>query len=85
MPEAKNRKLLIARGMSTVFASFNGLPVSVDSAAANSSSFSSISPAILFRRLERSSAPQVDHFGKAPSAARTAFNTSAASDSGMRA
>ena len=65
-----------ARGMSTAFENLIGLPVSVVSARANSSSFDSMRSAILFRILKRSSPDVVDQDFFANVAASTANFTS---------
>jgi hypothetical protein len=62
---AKNLKLADALGMSTRLLNHKGLPLSVVSAIARASLFSSISSAILFRTRKRSSAGVTDQDGKA--------------------
>src|SRR5207253_9729606 len=73
---AKKRKLLAARGMSSVRASDRGLPVSIDSARASFSRSRSVKSAMHRRIFDRSAADLRDHSGKAFSAAATASSTS---------
>src|SRR2546422_2959610 len=79
MAVAKNRKLLAARGMSSVRASEIGLPVSIDSARASFSRSRSIKSATRKRIFERSAAGFFDQSENAFSAAATARSTSCAS------
>src|SRR5690606_19608350 len=72
MHDAKNLKLADALGISTDLLNQSGLPLSVVSANASSSRFSSIISAILFKILNRLLTGVRDHAGYAFSAAFTA-------------
>src|SRR5207248_5609296 len=76
---AKKRKLLAARGMSSVRASESGLPVSIDSALASFSRSRSIKSPMRRRIRDRSAANVRDQSANALSAAATARSTSRSS------
>ena len=79
MPVAKNLKLDEARGISTFLQSHNGLPLSIHSAIAKASKFSSINVAMRFKIVNLSSALVTLHIGNAACAAATANCTSVSS------
>ena len=70
--------------MSTCAAKCRGFPLSLLSAATNSSILFSIPSEIFTRILLRSSSDILDHIGKAFSAAFTANSTSSESESGIK-
>ena len=83
MAVAKNFKLETALGISTCDERLKGLPLSNDSAAANSSNLDSIKSATFIKISPLCSFGISDHKGKADSAAFTAFSTSSLLESGI--